>query len=105
MRTLLLRLLEPLQETIRHRLQRRDEIALLGLRVHLHGHYTVHLEVIIVTRSIELGSQVVDEVRVCHAFKFGGFIEGLEGREDFLGAVHEVENVCRILARMRSIEP
>jgi hypothetical protein len=51
------------QEAIRDRLQRRDKVTLLGLGVHLNGHDTVHFKLIVIARRIELGPQVVDEVR------------------------------------------
>ena len=63
-RELLLRRLVALHQPVRDGLQGRDQLALLGLRVQLHGHHAIHLEVIVVPGGVQLGAQVEDEVRV-----------------------------------------
>ena len=101
----LLRRLVPLQQPVDDRLDRRDQVALLGLRVQLDRDDAIHLEVVVVAGRVELGAQVVDEVRVGDVLQLGRLVVGLERRQDILGAVHEVEHVGRVLAGMGAIQP
>ena len=76
----LLRRLVSLQEPVHDRLERRDQFALLGLRVQLHRHHAIHLEIVVVAGGVQLGAQVVDEVRVGDVRQFGRRVVGLERR-------------------------
>ena len=55
----------------------------VGLRVHLDGHDAIDLEVVVVPGGVELGAQIVDEVRVGDARQLGRRVIGLERVEDF----------------------
>ena len=96
-----LRRLVAFQQPIHDRLECGDQFALLGLRLQLHRDDAIDLEVVVVPGGVELGPQVVDEIRVGHVRQLRRLVVGLERREDFLGLVHEVEHVGRVLARGR----
>jgi hypothetical protein len=89
---------------IRHRFQGRDEVTLFGLGIHLDRDYTVNLKVIIVTRCIQFGPKVVDQVGVGNGFKRGGVVVGFEGGKDLLGAVNEIQHIGRVFAGMRLLK-
>ena len=54
--------------------------------------------------GVELGAQVEDEVRVGRRREFRRRVVGLERRQHFLGVVHEIEHVGRVLAGMRAVQ-
>src|SRR5437773_1026757 len=101
----LLRRSVSLHEAIYYWLERGDEVALLRVRPQLHRHNAIHLEIVIVSASIQLRSQIVDKMRICHPGEFGRRIVLAELVEDLLGLVNEVQNVGRFFARMRAVEP
>ncbi len=99
-----LRGLVAFHQAVAHRLQGGDQFALLGVRVQLHRDHAVDLEVVVVAGGVELGAQVEDEVRVGRGREFGRGVVGLEGGQDFLGVVHEVQHVGRVLAGVGAVE-
>ena len=99
-----LRGLVAFHQAVAHRLQGGDQFALLGVRVQLHRDHAVDLEVVVVAGGVELGAQVEDEVRVGGGREFGRGVVGLEGGEDFLGVVHEIQHVGRVLAGVGAVQ-
>jgi hypothetical protein len=93
----LLRGLVALHQAVHDRLQRLQQLALGRVRLQLHRHHAVHLEVVVVAGGVQLGAQVVDDVRVGGRRQLGRRVVGLEGRQDFLGVVHEIHHVGRVL--------
>ena len=64
----------------------RHQFALLGVRLQLHGDDAIHLEIVVVAGGVQLGAQVVDEVRVGDVRQFGRRVVGLERRRGLLSA-------------------
>jgi hypothetical protein len=74
------------------------------VRVELDGDQSIHLELVVVALAIELLTEVVNEVWVGLGLDVCCLEVLPERRQDFLGAVHEVEDVGRVLAGVRTVE-
>ena len=99
-----LRGLVALQQAVGDRLDRRENIALLRLGGQLSGDNAINLEIVIPSARVELGLEVENDIRIGDGLKLRRLVLGLERLEDFFGAVHEVENVGRVLARIGAVE-
>ena len=91
-------------QAVHDRLDRRHQLALLGVGLQLHRDHAVDLEVVVVPGGVELGPQVVDEVRVGDVRQLGRLVVGLERRQHLGRVVHEVEHVGRVLAGMGAVQ-
>lgn len=85
-----------LEQTICHRLNRSHQKRLGSLGVQLGLNYALDFKVVVVARCVQLGPQVIDQVRVCHTRQFSGFVVRLERSQDVVGFVHKVEDVCGV---------
>ena len=65
----------------------------------------IDLEIVVPSARVELGLEVEHDVRIGDGLKLRRLVIGLERLEDVLGAVHEIENVGRVLAGIGAIEP
>jgi hypothetical protein len=86
------------------RADRRDKVARLRLRIQLDLRHAVDLEVVIEASRVELGAQVVDDIRVGDGFELGRVVVGPECLKDVVRAVCKIENIRRVLSRMRAVE-
>ncbi|EXI77065.1 MAG: hypothetical protein AW10_04045 [Candidatus Accumulibacter appositus] len=77
---------------------------MLGIGLQFHGDNAIDLEVVVVAGGIQLGTQVEDEVWIGGRCEFGSRVVGLERGEDFLGVIHEIQHVGRVLAGMGAVE-
>jgi len=87
-----------LHHAILHRFQRGDQIALSGVRVQLHGHHAIHLELVVVAGGVQLGAQVENEIRVGRRRQLDRGVVGLEGGQHLFGVIHEIQHVGGVLA-------
>jgi hypothetical protein len=71
---------------------------MFGLRIEFDLSDSVDLEIAVTADCVELGAQVIDDIRVGDGFELGRIVEGSERRENVIRAVREVENIGRILA-------
>ena len=92
-------------QSIHDRLDRRHQFALFGVRLQFHGDDAIHLEIVVVPGGVELGPQVVDQIRVGHVRQFRRRVVGLERRQHVGRVVHEVQHVGRVLAGVGTIQP
>ena len=96
----LVALLEPVHDG----LDGGRQFALLGIRLQLHGHDAVHLEIVVVAGGVQLGTEVVDEIRVADVRQLRRRVVGLERLEHILGVVHEIQHIGRVLAGMGTVQ-
>ncbi|MNS11094.1 hypothetical protein D3C72_426260 [compost metagenome] len=94
---------ERLQQPVGDGFQRGDQLRLLGLGIQLDLHHPLDVEVVVMARAVQLGAQVEDHVGVGRALQLGRLIIGLERRQDVVRAVHEVQDVGRVFARVRPV--
>ncbi|EXI77156.1 MAG: hypothetical protein AW10_03972 [Candidatus Accumulibacter appositus] len=99
-----LRGLVAFHQAVTDRFEGGDQVALLGVWLQLHGDDAIDLEVVVVTGGIQLGTQVEDEVRIGGRREFGRRVVGPERGEDFLGVIHEIQDVGRVLAGVGAVE-
>jgi hypothetical protein len=93
-----------LHQAVHDGLQRLQQLALGRVRLQLHRHHAIDLEVVVVAGGVQLGAQVEDDVRVGGRRQLGRGVVGLEGRQDFLGVVHEIHHVGRVLAGIGAVQ-
>ena len=87
-----------LHDAVQHRLQRVNQFALLCVRVQFNLDHPMHLEVVVMPGGIQLGAQVVNQIRVRRGGKLGGGVIGLESGQHFIGVVDEVDHIGGVFA-------
>ena len=92
-------------EAVHDRFDRSYQFALRRVRLQFHGDQAVHLELVVVPGRIELGLEVVDEVRIRDVRQPGRLVVDLERREHVSRVVHEVEDVAGVLAGIGAVQP